>query len=465
MCQVHLALFAHTADRGLFAHGIRQSESLRRHAGYSNGDLLFQFAEARATGTAVSLGRMSVGQQWQVTLKLRKLAAGNDADLSFQLWDNWSAEDASQVDSSSTTEQQSTETSTTGSEDNIDNASTQRWATSVSDQQDTTLASSSNNGSSRHDSDAQQAGDLMMHAAAQGVLSPSETADSSQQGSASSSNGYNASSRRQWYAPPSDPQSASTHGDSALSVQDAHHSGTDNRDASLRQNTHQHASTSAADPVPLTAAQPPRWPPNADRSSSQEEQKPNHRLNGSTGPPATAPPGQDDSPPPPVLFPWPRALTWKERRVPCYMWHEARPPTSVLLTAPQSKSQTTAEDEAESEAEAAEVTTADDDTFPSRTQLLNMPNPAVHSGTLALLQPILQLVLKLWRCLPYWFRRLLQPSNRRSIPELHASPVLAEHIRSDRRDAVPGSSFNFASGQLASFGADSAQAASFLVLD
>lgn len=391
---------------------------------------------------------MSVGQQWQVTHKLKKLDAGQNADLSFQLWDNWPAEDVSQVEASSTAAQQSTETSAT--EDAAANSSTNHWAI---DQQDVNTILSSNNGSSdgssRHYSDAQQAGDLMMHAVAQGVLSPSETADSSQAGSASNSNGYDASSRRQWYAPPSDPQSNSSHGDSASSVEHPDHSGRGNGHVSLRQHSHQYASTSAADHVPLTTAQPPSWPPPADTSSSTEQQKPNLCLNGSTGSTSTIPPEQEDAATPPVPFPWPRALTWKERRVPCYMWHEARPPTSVLLTAPQSKSQTTAEDEAESEAEASEVTSADDDTFPSRTQLLNMPDPAVHSGTLAFLQPILQLVLGLWRLLPYWFRRLLQPSNRRSVPELHASPVLAEHIRSGQRTGVPGSSFNPASGQIA----------------
>lgn len=375
------------------------------HAGHSNGDLLFQFDGARGPETGVSLGSMSVGQQWQVMVKLRKLTQGEEAELSYQLWQEWPAVDASDADSDSvsTSEQHATNASANASEDGAHQAATQ--STLGSSMNDSTAASSKAGSSNSSQAAAQQGEDFVMHAFAQALLSTSGRPAENDEQVTPGTNGYSAASSRQWYSPHIELVSAD--GEQASPHQSQQNSIDDDRGA-RRHDAHKYAS---------------------------------HRT-------SSAAHSQDDFTSPPVDFPWPRTLTPKERSVPCYMWHAAGPPTHVSLT--HSKPQATADgNEAEfhsDDSAAPDTSTAEYDTFPTRSQLLNIPDDGAQGGLLGLLRPVLHLALQLWRRLPYWFRRLLQFGRKPRGPLLHASPILSQHIRTGRRTEVPGSSFNPATG-------------------
>ena len=406
------------------------------YAGCSNGDILFQFGGARAANhpSSTSLGTLSVGQQWQVTSKLRKLIAGQEADLSFQLWDDWSADVSSSNsdNSGSFTDSSSAESGTHSSLHANGSDATPSFP----------------NGHDRHHSDARQTEDRMIRAIAQGVLSTQETADGNQELAALSGNGYSAASSRQWYTPPPSFQPDGPEHQQGTSSQDAVYSSMESDEASPRQDTHYSASTSASS---LASEQPAT---SVDRNLSRRARRRlrEHYTEGAdthtSGLEKSA--GQSEPTAPPVTYPWPRALSKKESQVPCYKWHEAGPPTRTLLSAPHSKAPPTADDEADSDTEdatASEALTAEHDVFPTRRQLQELSEKAAQSSVLVFLRPVLRLAVGLWRLLPYWVRHLLRSGRGRRPPALHASPMLSEHIRSGRRDAVPGSSFNPASGQ------------------
>lgn len=371
---------------------------LSAHAGHSNGHLLFQFGGDRQSDSAsgVSLGSMSVGQQWQVMVKLRKLTNGEKVDLTYQLWLDWPAGDALDGDSSdrlSTSAQPSDEFAAAS-----DNGSAPPGH----------MPHPGSNGSEATSSHtAQQAGTLAMHALAHGIVSPSREAVSNQESPMTGTNEYDPALRRQWYSPQTDAAAIQTESQQSAANHNAQNS-VDTGQASFSQDADQHLSDTDASSVQL----------------------------------------QCDSASAPVTLPWPRALSRKERQVPCYQWHMVGPPIQILLT--HTQPQVTANDEeAELDNEdtaAAESSSDAHNSFPTRSQLPSIPDDDILYGRLGLLTPVLRVALQLWRSFPFWLRRVLQFGRKAKGPALHASPILAQHIRTGRRTEVPGSSFKPATG-------------------
>lgn len=371
---------------------------LSPHAGHSNGDILFQFGGDRQSDSAsgVSLGSMSVGQQWQVMVKLRKLTNGEEVDLTYQLWRDWPAGNALDGDSSdrlSTSAQPSGEFAGASDDGKLSSGH---------------MPDPSFNGSEATSSHtAQQAETLAMHALAHGIVSPSSEAFNNQEPTTTGTDEYDSASRRQWYSPQTDAAAVDTETQQSAANHRAQNS-IDTGQASLSQDADQHLSDTHATPGQL----------------------------------------QYDSASSPVTLPWPRALSWKERQVPGYQWHRVGPPIQVLLT--HTQPQVTANDEeAELDNEDTAATESSSDannSFPTRPQLLSIPDDDTLYGRLALLTPVLRLALQLWRSFPFWLRRVLQFGRKAKGPALHASPILAQHIRTGRRTEVPGSSFKPATG-------------------
>lgn len=159
---------------------------------------------------------------------------------------------------------------------------------------------------------------------------------------------------------------------------------------------------------------------------------------------------------PPVAEPGPstplgqdtaHSTSWAERKeekkVPCYLWHESGLPKRVDL---QNFPTETSDDADESVSSSdAPLTIADSSAALSQSDSSpsTSGNP-IHTAW----EPIRQILLRVWRVFPYWFRKMLVRLQRRHAPSVHASKILAQHAMSpNRRDAVTGSSFNVVTGE------------------
>ena len=61
-------------------------------------------------------------------------------------------------------------------------------------------------------------------------------------------------------------------------------------------------------------------------------------------------------------------------------------------------------------------------------------------------RPIQQLLLRIWRLLPYWIRSRFHNQQRQE-PAVHASRILSQHMLASARDeAVEGSTWDVSTG-------------------
>ena len=125
-----------------------------------------------------------------------------------------------------------------------------------------------------------------------------------------------------------------------------------------------------------------------------------------------------------------------EPRVPCYLWHESGVPTRVdLRSFPEEGPEETDES----------VSTSDSPATIADSGAGFGQHPQASTNVQKAWAPIRQLLLKLWRVFPYWFRKLIMRSRQQQIPEVHASPILAQHTMNPR-GPVEGSSYDITTG-------------------
>lgn len=136
-----------------------------------------------------------------------------------------------------------------------------------------------------------------------------------------------------------------------------------------------------------------------------------------------------------------------ERKVPCYLWHESGLPKRVNLR--DFPTQTSDEaDEAVSSSDTPS-TIADSGAAFSQDGSCSAASPsaagrAIHKAW----EPVRQVLLRVWRLLPYWFRKTLMRSQQQHVPPVHASKVLAQHAMSyHEREPVEGSTYDLTTGR------------------
>ena len=135
-----------------------------------------------------------------------------------------------------------------------------------------------------------------------------------------------------------------------------------------------------------------------------------------------------------------------ERKVPCYLWHESGLPKRVNLRDFPTQTSDDA-DEAVSSSDAPS-TIADSGSAFSQDGSSSAASPsaagrAIHKAW----EPVRQVLLRVWRLLPYWFRKMLIRSQEPHVPPVHASKVLAQHAMSyQQREPVEGSTYDLTTG-------------------
>ncbi|KAL0052486.1 hypothetical protein WJX82_002912 [Trebouxia sp. C0006] len=136
-----------------------------------------------------------------------------------------------------------------------------------------------------------------------------------------------------------------------------------------------------------------------------------------------------------------------ERKVPCYLWHESGLPKRVNLRDFPTQTSDDA-DEAVSSSDAPS-TIADSGSAFSQDGSSSAASPsaagrAIHKAW----EPVRQVLLRVWRLLPYWFRKMLIRSQEPHVPPVHASKVLAQHAMSyQQREPVEGSTYDLTTGR------------------
>lgn len=136
-----------------------------------------------------------------------------------------------------------------------------------------------------------------------------------------------------------------------------------------------------------------------------------------------------------------------ERKVPCYLWHESGLPKRVNLRDFPTQTSDDA-DEAVSSSDAPS-TIADSGAAFSQDGSSSAASPsaagrAIHKAW----EPVRQVLLRVWRLLPYWFRKTLMRSQQQHVPPVHASKVLAQHAMSyHQREPVEGSTYDLTTGK------------------
>ena len=129
----------------------------------------------------------------------------------------------------------------------------------------------------------------------------------------------------------------------------------------------------------------------------------------------------------------------------CCVWHESGVPTQTQLKYLNIES---------SEDPYSLETTTDLHSTPADSSAESAATAKVFSSPVGqhcmeLLRPILQLVLRCWRALPYRLRRILQcwRQQQRKPPAVHASPIIRQHITAaDPMQAIEGSTFDVSTG-------------------
>jgi len=135
-----------------------------------------------------------------------------------------------------------------------------------------------------------------------------------------------------------------------------------------------------------------------------------------------------------------------ERKVPCYLWHESGLPKRVNLRDFPTQTSDDA-DEAVSSSDTPS-TIADSGAAFSQDGSSSAASPsaagrAIHKAW----EPVRQVLLRVWRLLPYWFRKTLRRSQQQRVPPVHASKVLAQHAMSyHQREPVEGSTYDLTTG-------------------
>ena len=135
-----------------------------------------------------------------------------------------------------------------------------------------------------------------------------------------------------------------------------------------------------------------------------------------------------------------------ERKVPCYLWHESGLPKRVNLRDFPTQTSDDA-DEAVSSSDTPS-TIADSGAAFSQDGSSSAASPSAAGRAIhKVWEPVRQVLLRVWRLLPYWFRKTLMRSQQPHVPPVHASKVLAQHAMSyHQREPVEGSTYDLTTG-------------------